>query len=147
MFNRKKYISWPNVAALACVLPFFMALAPTSLAAEEACACAPETCLQFDRPVEISGVLSSRRLRYTDDDGYDYRSYFLTFDAPRCIALAGSDHGFLTDKIQVAPNADHFAKNDLRDFEGSHVRLTGGLISAYREDHVTPTLLIADDIK
>lgn len=141
----------PLFSSFGCVtfaLCFVMAaLSEAVWADEETCACTPQSCLQFNGAIEINGTLSSRRLRYTDDDGYTYRSYFLTFDAPRCIALKGSDHGFVAQKIQILPNAAHFAKDDFRAFEGSTTRLTGGLISAYREDHRTPTLLIADQIK
>ncbi len=124
-----------------------MAALPGAVAGEDSCACPSSACLQFDQTIEINGALSSRRLRYTDDEGYDYRSYFLTFDSPHCIARAGSDFGFVSEKIQIVPNADYFEKGDFKEFEGQRARIRGGLVSAYREDHLTPTLLIADQIE
>jgi len=132
---------------MACAFPFyFTVILGTVFAEDKKCACKPQSCLQFDNTIELNGTVSSVRMRYTDQDGYDYLSYFLKFDSPLCIALAGSSDGFTSQKIQIVPNDSVFMKDDFKVFKGRRVHIAGGLISAYREDHRMPTLLIVDQI-
>jgi Domain of unknown function (DUF4431) len=106
-------------------------------------------CLQYDKPVTLTGRLSSHKTDYRGE-AKDFRYIVLTLDTSICVAGAG---GLSDDDTEYNVHAMHVIDLTCTDqsqrtwTRGARVKISGELFHAHTIYHQTRILISANQIK